>query len=141
MGEKKKRCTEDGGNWSGRGRGLSQCRQVALREPLIICAAATGSRRGQRSASWLTGASPIHQSELRMIKEGGGHLIVCYLHIIARYIILINSFVSVIEVLLKADTHTHSHAFQNKMNKRKNSTFSDFYFLSANFKEETWQIF
>lgn len=57
-------------DWSGRGRGLSQCRQVALREPLIICAAATGSRRGQRSASWLTGANPIRQSELRMIKEG-----------------------------------------------------------------------
>lgn len=62
----KKRIGGGGRDW--RGRGLSPCRQVALQEPLIICAAASGSRRGQRSASWLVGASPIRQSELRMIR-------------------------------------------------------------------------
>lgn len=46
------------------GQSLSLYRQVVLWEVLIICRVATGSRRGQRSASWLMGASAIHQSEL-----------------------------------------------------------------------------
>lgn len=46
------------------GQCLSLYRQVVLWEVLIICRVATGSRRGQRSASWLMGVSAIHQSEL-----------------------------------------------------------------------------
>lgn len=43
---------------------VCHCRLVVLGEVLIICRVVTGSRRGQRSASWPMGESVSHQSGL-----------------------------------------------------------------------------
>lgn len=100
------------------GQCLSQHRQVALWEALIICAAATGCRRGQRSASWLTGVSASPQLELWMMEKKKGIIIMTLRHIflwLSPPHNFIGDFIGesacVIWNILKAQCYIHIHIF------------------------------